>query len=427
MNKSPIPLHLNETLPASVKEEDIGLQDTMASSQVPQKTPTPVVVSTGVPAVNATRLTALPRISMEGEIPKLTLENKERYQSVKLLGRGGVGEVNLVQDQDIVRAIAMKKLLPGRSSPETMYRFAQEVRTVGQLEHPNIIPIHDVGRDEAGDLYFTMKYVDGETLETIIEKLKAGDPDYHRKFTYDARTDLFISILNAVSFAHAKGIIHRDIKPANIMVGPYGEVVVMDWGIAKQLSKDALPDLITSTDVLPDTAGGMELFKTQQGAIVGTPAYMSPEQAKAQNNTLDARSDIYSLCVLFYELLTLQHYLQDKKNVRQMLMGVLKEEPTVAYMVEHPSQSLVPAELAHFLKKGMEKDPDKRFQSVKEMITKLQENRSGAMTIQCSSTFMKRMGYSFIHWVDRHPFGNMALLFFMTVALLTGGVSLVWR
>ena len=403
----------------TTNDTNLSMQDTMAASP---SLVSATVVSSGASMTNSARYTTLPRIEMEGLTARLTHENKDRYQPVKLLGRGGAGEVNLVQDQDIIRPIAMKRILPGHDSPEMLYRFAREVRTVGQLEHPNIIPIHDVGRDESGDLYFTMKYVDGETLEAIIKKLQAGDAAYHERFSFEARTEIFLGILNALSFAHAKGILHRDIKPANIMVGPYGEVVVMDWGIAKPLSKDALPDISSSADVAPDPSSGDGLFMTHQGALVGTPAYMSPEQARGKNRELDVRSDIYSVCVLFYELLTLRHYLHDKKNVRTMLIGVLNEEPALAYSVSSPYQSAVPAELSHFVRKGIEKDPSKRYQSVQEMITRLQNNREGELEIQCSSTFVKRASYGLIHLVDRHPTGTAGALSVLGLALLVGVV-----
>ncbi|MBK6534374.1 MAG: serine/threonine protein kinase [Deltaproteobacteria bacterium] len=129
--------------------------------------------------------------------------------------------------------MAIKRLRPEHANTSALLRFAQEVRTIGSLEHPNIVPVHDVGIDEEGKHYFVMKYVEGETLESVIEKLQAHDPATERRFPIEARAQLFLGILRAVQYAHARGIIHRDIKPANIMVGPYGEVMLMDWGLAR--------------------------------------------------------------------------------------------------------------------------------------------------------------------------------------------------
>jgi serine/threonine protein kinase len=127
---------------------------------------------------------------------------------------------------------------PISGTPRASSRFADEVRAVGQLEHPNIVPVHDVGIDETGQHYLVMKYVQGETLESIIEHLAAGDPSYVARFPQEHRARIFLSILQALRYAHGRGIIHRDIKPANIMVGPHGEVTVMDWGLAKTVGRD---------------------------------------------------------------------------------------------------------------------------------------------------------------------------------------------
>ena len=168
---------------------------------------------------------------------------------------------------------------PGANTGEagSIARFVEEVRTVGQIKHPNIVPIHDVGVDEEGQYFFVMKYVEGETLETIIEKRAAGDPQYHRRYTQERRVEIFLGILDAIHYAHARGFIHRDIKPANIMVGPYGEVVVMDWGLAKRVKADTSLALPANDPPAPlDT--GKDLYRTRAGTLLGTPAYMSPEQ-----------------------------------------------------------------------------------------------------------------------------------------------------
>src|SRR6185312_9441186 len=136
---------------------------------------------------------------------------------------------------------AVKRLLPDLTSPPILARFVDEIRTVGRLEHPNIVPIHDVGVDELGRYFFVMKYVEGETLESIIDKLAAGDPAYLAKYSVEVRIELFLGILHALEYAHAQGVVHRDIKPANVMVGRYGEVVLMDWGISKPIAEKRDP------------------------------------------------------------------------------------------------------------------------------------------------------------------------------------------
>src|SRR5262249_24034206 len=144
------------------------------------------------------------------------------------------------------RTVAVKRVLERDMSNAALLRFADEIRVVGQLEHPGIVPIYDVGRDEDGRVYLVMKHLHGETMEDILQHLRDGDKAYLARFTIDYRIHLFLSVLDAVSYAHARGILHRDLKPANIQIGPYGEVTVMDWGIAKPFRRSE-----TQIDVKP--------------------------------------------------------------------------------------------------------------------------------------------------------------------------------
>ncbi|HTL38848.1 MAG TPA: serine/threonine-protein kinase, partial [Kofleriaceae bacterium] len=280
---------------------------------------------------------------------------------------------------------------------------------------PNIVPIHDVGMDGPDDYYFVMKYVDGETLETIIEKLAAGDPAYHARFTFERRVELFIGILHAIEYAHSKSIIHRDIKPANIMVGPHGEVLVMDWGVAK---KHGVTDAAATTaDAPADDAH--DLYRTRAGSLVGTPAYMSPEQARGEVDKIDERSDIYSLCVLFYELLALTHYLPDRATVPAMLAAITDEDHVNASRLPaNPHQTPVPAELGWFVERGLAKDPAERFQSTSEMTTHLYQVLGGHFAVQCPVTFMKKVGGTGVRFADRHP-----MLAMLGTATLVGLVA----
>jgi serine/threonine-protein kinase len=180
------------------------------------------------------RSTVLPRVESGPGVARVVLAGKPRYEPVRPLGAGGQAEVTLARDQDIDRQVAMKRLLPERVSDDAVLRFAEEIRTVGQLEHPNIVPIHDVGVDGDGQYYFVMKYVEGETLEAVIAKLREGDAAYLRKYTPEYRLQICNEILRGVEHAHGLGILHRDLKPANIMIGSLGEVVIMDWGIARR-------------------------------------------------------------------------------------------------------------------------------------------------------------------------------------------------
>jgi eukaryotic-like serine/threonine-protein kinase len=393
----------------AVPPPDVQISYARTLAQEPDSPRSSSTAPGSVSPASLARSTVLPEVELVGDVPQLVQSTRVRYEELKLLGAGGVGEVLKVQDNDIQRPVAMKRLLPEMRSASTMVRFMSEIRTVGRLEHPNIVPIHDVGIDDKGQYFFVMKYVDGETLETIIERLVAGDADYHRRYPFTKRVQIFTGILDAMSYAHANGIIHRDIKPANIMVGPYGEVVVMDWGLAKRIRGEGdLPASLRDAPVpAAEPEGGTargDLFKTRVGSLLGTPAYMSPEQARGQHDTLDERSDVYSLTVMFYELITLSHPLAGKNTLPDMLAAIVDEEPTFAPMLPpHPAQGGIPGELGWFFFKGLQKNPAARYQTIHEMIDRLTQRGEGNIPVQCPWTFMKRGSTGWMRLIDNHP------------------------
>jgi serine/threonine-protein kinase len=384
--------------------------------------------SSTTPPLSSTRITVLPRAALaeDGDVVQLVRDGRARYEPIRPLGVGGMGEVMLVHDQDIARPVAVKRLLPQLDDAATLLRFVEEIRTIGQLEHPNIVPIHDVGVDDDGRYFFVMKYIEGETLATVLERLRAGDPDYHRRYTVERRIEIFLGVLNALSFAHARGILHRDIKPANVMVGNFGEVVVMDWGIAKPMA--AARDLAARAAPKPEAPTPQErMLATRVGAFVGTPSYMSPEQALGQNDQLDARCDLYSAAVLFHELVTLRHYLGEKDSVEDMLASVVGEEVPFRKLAaaRHPHQPPPPAELLYIAAKGLEKEPARRFQSAGEMIEVLQRALEGRSDVHCSVTFTKRLLRELGRFVDRHPQLAMLSLLAIALSLVFTSVALV--
>ncbi|MEW5741697.1 MAG: serine/threonine-protein kinase [Myxococcota bacterium] len=365
------------------------------------------------------RTTILPRIEWEGEQPKLAPTHRLRFEELEQLGEGGMGEVMLVKDHDIERTVALKRL-PPTADLGAVLRFIEEIRAVGQLEHPNIMPVHDVGVDEQGRYFFVMKHLKGETLEKIIERLRAGEAEAHAKYTFTVRAQIMLGVLNAIAYAHRQGFLHRDLKPANIMVGPFGEVTVLDWGLARRMtSKDAATTLKSSRD---------GVFKTQLGSLMGTPLYMCPEQARGAHDQLDARSDLYSLSVLFHELLYLQHYLAGRENVPEVLDGVKTVAPETVHAPRHPAQPHgVPPELGWYVARGMEKDPAQRFQSAEEMIAALQAILRGEFKVQCAATFTKRMLRESASAVDDRPILAVAVAGLVVLLSISGAVLLAMR
>jgi serine/threonine-protein kinase len=404
---------------------DLSLQATIAASTILPQQGAPA--SPGSPKeTSPIRSTVLPRVQIVGDRPELVSREKARYETTRRLGEGAMGEVLGADDNDIGRPVALKRLRPELGSPAMLARFVEEIRTVGGLEHPNIVPIHDVGVDAGGEYYFVMKYVDGETLESIIEKLAAGDRDYHARFPFARRVEVFKGILEALAFAHARGVIHRDIKPANVMVGRFGEVVLMDWGIAKRIrgGDGVALDISTSSTAASAPAIATERaagFATQVGSLIGTPAYMSPEQARGE--PADERSDVYALCVLFYELLSLRHPLADKNNIAEVLAGAINEKPRAAGFVSTPHQPLVPADLSWFVDKGLQKDPSQRYPSVRAMIDRLDRRAEGDIPVQCPVTFMKRTVNELTRLIDRHP---TFVMIAAAIFLLSGIAGAVW-
>jgi len=371
--------------------------------------------------------TVLPRIDVDANARPIVIANpQDRYREVKSLGEGGMGEVALVRDEDIGRDVAVKRMLPAAVRPTTLARFVEEVRTIGALEHPGIVPIHDVGLDAQGRYFFVMKYVDGHTLEHIIEKLRAGDAEFEARYPMDERIRIATQLLQALSYAHARGVVHRDLKPANVMVGRFGEVVLMDWGIAKRVGgqdftdQDANAPVTNVSDATPKEAGRTRrALQTQAGQLLGTPAYMSPEQARGANAELDARSDLYSATVLLHELFALRHYLEDKTTLLGLLHGVANDEFGADGLLSM-AKAGYPAALAHFAAKGLRKDPAARYQNANEMLDVLLQVRSGQVAVQCPVTATRRVFGEAGRFVDRYPRLATSVFMLSVVTLLAG-------
>ncbi|MSR42717.1 MAG: FHA domain-containing protein, partial [Pedosphaera sp.] len=229
----------------------------------------------------------------------------DRYEQGQSIKKGGMGEVLFAHDRHIQRAVALKVLLPEvAASPDNSRRFVQEALVLGQLEHPNIVPIYDLGTDPHGRTFYAMKYVRGTTLKEVLDGLKKGDTRLVARYPLAQLLIIFQKICDAVAYAHSRRTIHRDLKPANIMIGEYGEVLVMDWGLAKILSA---PDTETTrpphTD---DAASAADLDATRHGTVMGTPNFMAPEQAEGRTGEMDERTDLYALGAILYTTLTLR-------------------------------------------------------------------------------------------------------------------------
>jgi len=291
-----------------------------------------------------------------------------RYAGRGVLGEGGMGEVRLYRDLRMGRDVAMKVLLPTRAlDPHARARFLREALIQGALEHPAIVPVHDIGETAGGDPYFTMKRIRGHTLEHIIRGLRLGS---FEAGSYPLRRLLtaFARVCEAVDFAHTQGVVHRDLKPANVMIGDFGEVYVLDWGIAKV--SGAAEALVRD---LPLPVAG-----TGEGSTLGTPGYIAPEQIRTPSS-IDGRADIYSLGAILFEMLT-QEPLHPEDAPHVMLTETLHGGDARA-RARAPDRQ-VPAELESICIQATRRDPEERFQTARELRDAIESYLEGHQHLQ---------------------------------------------
>jgi serine/threonine protein kinase len=237
---------------------------------------------------------AIARLQTASALPDLA---GTRYRLIERVGGGGMGTVYLAEDSVLGRRVALKILDFPELRADLSARLLREAQILGRLEHPGIVPVHDAGTLADGRAFYAMKFVEGERLDMLARRIDA---------ILD-RLRIFQRICEAVAFAHAHGILHRDLKPENIMVGRFGEVLVMDWGVAKILREE--PVLRKDHAGIPvensrDAPTDAKLLKTEHGTVLGTAGYMAPEQARGEIDRLDERADIYSLGAILRFLLS---------------------------------------------------------------------------------------------------------------------------
>lgn len=286
-----------------------------------------------------------------------------RYQVIKSIGKGGMGEVLLAYDASCERKIALKRIRPDLlDHPQLHHRFLKEARITCQLIHPAIVPIYTIHHDPS-TTYYTMPFVEGETLKQIIKKTrlqeKKGEELNHIGGSIPALMRIFITICQAVAYAHSKGVLHRDLKLENIIIGKYGEVLLLDWGLAKWIRDRPEEDL----NLIPKLFEVKEDI-TRMGKVVGTIAYMAPERAIGQPATI--QTDVYSLGVILYQMLTLRPPFKRGKTLEEFRKAIAKEE-YVDPIVLAPYRD-VPHLLAKITQKCLSLDLNERYAKVDNLI-----------------------------------------------------------
>jgi tRNA A-37 threonylcarbamoyl transferase component Bud32 len=280
---------------------------------------------------------------------------ESRYARTGRLGAGAMGEVHLCTDRRIGRDVALKVARsPGMKDAALRARFVHEARVQAQLEHPSIVPVYDVGLDEAGAPYFTMKRIQGTTLKRVIRGLASGDADAIAQYTRRRLLTAFASVCLTVHYAHGRGVLHRDLKPANIMLGDYGELYVLDWGVARVAHIDG------PATIPPRLASSPDL--TEAGEVVGTPGYIAPEQLRGE--AYDERSDVYALGAILFEILALEPLHPASDAVTLVTAGV---EPVDARPGGRARSLAIPPELDAICAKAASFDPRDRFQSARAL------------------------------------------------------------
>ena len=301
-----------------------------------------------------------------------------RYELGPVLGRGANGVVHLAGDQRLGRQVAMK-LLGGERElrDKDLLRFTHEAQVTGQLAHPSIVPVHDLGVLPDGRLYYTMKRIEGQSLREILVGRRRKDPEFEERWTLPLFVTTVLRVAQALAFAHDRGIVHRDVKPANIMVGDYGEVLLLDWGVARALGEERTKAM-TGNDEAQPVATWRSVSAhdpTIDGTVAGTPAYMAPEQARGDIEAIGPWSDVYSVGVILYEYLARTRPIRGR-TVDELLRRVI-HDPIMKPSKRSPEEP-IPWELDELVMRCLDKNRSNRPQTGTALAAELERFLDGS-------------------------------------------------
>ena len=323
-------------------------------------------------------------------------EDGLKYQDLKLLGMGGMGIVYSGEDPTLERRVAIKILRePFRNDRIQIAKFINEARITARIDHPNVVAVHQLGINAHHGVYFSMRQISGETLLHVIRRLRDGDKEARQHYTTRRLLDIFIAGCNAVAAAHGKNILHCDLKPANIMIGKFGETLVLDWGLAREAGEE----IVTGSKVS------------------GTPAYMAPELLSGELLQPDEKSDIYALGAILFSILTWQDAPFDLTSDNDTIAGKAVLGKTLP--LRAPGGQSLSRELAAICRKAMARDRKERYATVTELLTDLYNYRDNRPV----KAYSPNVFYRFFKLCLRRPAIPIAVI----VALLTLGVYSIWE
>lgn len=316
-----------------------------------------------------------PTIILSGtdpDLPKTVPPGLKRYTGLREMARGATAMLQSAFDPVTGRTVAIKKLRPEtRFDRRERRRLLREARVTAQLQHPNTVPVYDIGEDDLEGVYFIMKRISGENLFEILKRIARGGEETLAAFPLSRRWEIVSDACQALAYAHARGVIHRDVKPENIWVGNFGEVILLDWGVAKVWGHgdDNEPITQSSLGLRPEMDTPQLQTLTDGGQRPGTPLYMSPEQIVG-NRTIDERSDVFSAGVVLYEVSAIREPFRGK-TIDETFENIRHKE--IQPPSERSPQYNIPKALDEIVARALQKRPEKRYQSMREMIAAIRD------------------------------------------------------
>lgn len=343
-------------------------------------------------------------------------KNAGRYRILKAHARGGLGEVFVAEDTELGRQVALKEILPRADHAENRARFVLEAEITGGLEHPGIVPVYGLGQYADGRPFYAMRFIAGESLRKAIQRFHEQKKPF-TSLEFRSLLGRFVAMCQAVAFAHSRGVLHRDLKPDNVMLGKFGETLVVDWGLAKSTGQSELAD---AGEVALQPRSATDSTATVVGQALGTPAYMAPEQAAGRFDELGPPADIYSLGATLYELLTGRVAFQAK-----YVQMVLEDISASRFPRPRKVNPLVPRALEAVCLKAMSASPADRYPTAVELAADVEHWLADEPVAAYREPIFAQIG----RWIRRHRtlVGSTAVLLTMAAVGLTIGIVLVSR